>query len=110
MRIRLLNLLVKKYYFYDHFLDFIFYYQCYYDFLSYSYCDLINYFDFDLCDWESLNKNLSLIKNIAGVIHFAAFKSVPESVADPLLYYHNNIESLVNILRFCKEKSTHANP
>ena len=65
----------------------------------------INYFDLDLCDWESLNKKLSSIKNIAGVIHFAAFKSVPESVADPLLYYHNNIESLVNILRFCKEKS-----
>src|SRR5882724_11260492 len=52
----------------------------------------IDYFDLDLCDWESLSKNLSSLKNIAGVIHFAAFKSVPESVADPLLYYHNNLE------------------
>ena len=65
----------------------------------------IKHFDFDLCDWPALDKNLSSLNNIAGIIHFAAFKSVPESMADPLLYYHNNIESLVNILRFCKEKN-----
>lgn len=65
----------------------------------------VKYFNFDLCNRESLNKNLSPLNNIVGVIHFAAFKSVPESMADPLLYYHNNIESLVNILCFCKEKN-----
>lgn len=58
----------------------------------------------DLCDWIELFKHLSAIQNVAGIIHFAAFKSVPDSVADPLLYYHNNIESLVNILRYCREK------
>jgi UDP-glucose 4-epimerase len=58
----------------------------------------------DLCDWINTFKHLSDIQNIVGIIHFAAFKSVPESVADPLLYYHNNLESLVNILRFCREK------
>ncbi len=62
-------------------------------------------FNLDLCDKSELTKQLGAIKNIAGVIHFAAFKSVPESMADPLLYYHNNIESLVNILDFCKQKS-----
>lgn len=62
------------------------------------------YFDIDLCDKKKLNKELQPLNNIAGVIHFAAFKSVPESVAKPLLYYHNNIESLINILDFCKEK------
>ncbi len=32
------------------------------------------------------------------VIHFAAYKTVPESVAKPLLYYDNNINSLLNVL------------
>lgn len=62
------------------------------------------YFDIDLCDKQKLNKELHQLNNIAGVIHFAAFKSVPESVAKPLLYYHNNIESLINVLDFCKSK------
>lgn len=39
---------------------------------------------------------------IVGVIHFAAFKSVGESVDDPLNYYDNNINSLLNILDSCK--------
>ena len=33
-----------------------------------------------------------------GVIHFAAKKSVDESVRKPLDYYYNNIQSLINIL------------
>ena len=33
-----------------------------------------------------------------GIIHFAAFKSVPESVREPGLYYRNNIVSLLNVL------------
>jgi UDP-glucose 4-epimerase len=37
--------------------------------------------------------------NIAGVIHFAAFKAVGESVNDPLKYYENNINSLVYLLQ-----------
>lgn len=36
-----------------------------------------------------------------GVIHFAAFKAVGESVANPLMYYENNIISLLNLLRCC---------
>lgn len=36
--------------------------------------------------------------DIAGIIHFAAFKSVGESVSEPLKYYRNNIDSLLNIL------------
>lgn len=36
--------------------------------------------------------------NIQGIIHFAAFKAVGESVAEPLKYYENNIGSLLNIL------------
>lgn len=39
---------------------------------------------------------------IDGVIHFAAFKSVGESVENPLTYYDNNINSLLNVLDCCK--------
>jgi UDP-glucose 4-epimerase len=55
----------------------------------------------DVCDRSELNK---LPENIDGVIHFAAFKSVGESVEKPLEYYRNNIGSLVSILDFCKER------
>jgi UDP-glucose 4-epimerase len=37
------------------------------------------------------------------IIHFAALKSVPDSVQDPYLYYANNLNSLNNLLRICKE-------
>ncbi|PKP18301.1 MAG: UDP-glucose 4-epimerase GalE, partial [Bacteroidetes bacterium HGW-Bacteroidetes-21] len=36
--------------------------------------------------------------DLSGVIHFAAFKAVGESVENPLKYYHNNLVSLMNIL------------
>jgi UDP-glucose 4-epimerase len=59
--------------------------------------------NFDLCDYTELQNQLSKINNIAGIIHFAAYKSVPESVENPLLYYHNNITSLTNILKFAEQ-------
>jgi UDP-glucose 4-epimerase len=37
------------------------------------------------------------------VLHFAAFKSVGESVGDPLLYYDNNIQALVALLKVMKK-------
>lgn len=37
-------------------------------------------------------------KNIAGVMHFAAYKSVVESVEKPIMYYRNNINSLLALL------------
>lgn len=57
----------------------------------------------DLCDATAVQKMLEENKDIDGIIHFAAFKSVPESVEKPLLYYHNNMESLVNMLRAAGE-------
>jgi len=41
--------------------------------------------------------------DIAGIIHFAAYKAVGESVQEPLFYYENNIGSLVNILKCVQE-------
>ena len=38
-------------------------------------------------------------RDAVAVIHFAAYKTVPESVARPLLYYDNNINSLLNVLQ-----------
>ena len=40
-------------------------------------------------------------KDIAGIIHFAASKAVGESVENPLLYYENNINTLVYLLQEC---------
>jgi UDP-glucose 4-epimerase len=55
----------------------------------------------DMCDEKALRSFFESESDIAGVIHFAAFKSVPESVAEPLRYYRNNITSLVNLLNCC---------
>lgn len=41
-----------------------------------------------------------------GVIHFAAFKAVGESVQNPLKYYKNNLLSLINILEGMRENHT----
>lgn len=41
--------------------------------------------------------------DIKGVIHFAAYKAVGESVEEPLLYYENNMFSLINLLKCVKE-------
>ena len=40
--------------------------------------------------------------DISGIIHFAASKAVGESVEDPLLYYENNLSTLIYILQECK--------
>ncbi|MBA2613917.1 MAG: UDP-glucose 4-epimerase GalE [Bacteroidetes bacterium] len=60
--------------------------------------------NFDLCDEQQIHSQLSKIKDIIGIIHFAAFKSVPESMAHPLLYYQNNLTSLNNLLKFAQEQ------
>lgn len=56
----------------------------------------------DLCDEKQTFGKLGQIKNVAGIIHFAAFKSVPDSMADPLRYYHNNNNSLLTVLKFAR--------
>lgn len=41
--------------------------------------------------------------DITGIIHFAAYKAVGESVAEPILYYENNIFGLINLLKCVQE-------
>jgi UDP-glucose 4-epimerase len=59
----------------------------------------------DLCDLKKLDNFLNNNKNIAGIIHFAAYKAVGESVNKPLEYYRNNLVSLINILDTMKQHS-----
>lgn len=57
----------------------------------------------DLCDLEQTRIIFEENKDIKGIIHFAAFKSVPESVEFPIKYYENNMYSLLNILKCMDE-------
>jgi UDP-glucose 4-epimerase len=58
---------------------------------------------FDLCDAEKLEAFLGKYPDIDAIIHFAAYKSVGESVREPLKYYHNNLVSLMNLLEAMKK-------
>lgn len=55
-------------------------------------------YNVDLTNKADLLEVFKKEKNIAGIIHFAAFKAVGESVEKPLKYYANNIGGLVNLL------------
>jgi len=57
---------------------------------------------FDICDTEKLNLFFRKHNNIDGIIHFAAYKAVGESVNKPLEYYRNNLLSLINLLETMK--------
>lgn len=52
----------------------------------------------DLKDCQATENVFKKYPEISGVIHFAASKAVGESVEKPLLYYRNNVVSLVNLL------------
>lgn len=57
----------------------------------------------DLCDLDACKKVFEAHPDIVGVIHFAAYKAVGESVEKPLMYYENNMLGLFNILH-CLQK------
>ncbi len=57
----------------------------------------------NLADSEKTKKCFSDIKNADGIIHFAAYKAVGESVQHPLKYYKNNLNSLINVLENMQE-------
>jgi UDP-glucose 4-epimerase len=63
--------------------------------------DFKNY-EIDLCDKKSLRKVFEA-HEIDSIIHFAALKSVEESVKNPLRYFHNNIDGLLNTLDLAYE-------
>ncbi|NCT92830.1 MAG: UDP-glucose 4-epimerase GalE [Chitinophagaceae bacterium] len=57
-------------------------------------------------DLKNFDETLAVFQehpDISGVIHFAAYKAVGESVGNPLLYYENNLLSLISLLKCVKE-------
>jgi UDP-glucose 4-epimerase len=59
----------------------------------------------DLGDKEKVQDFFKKHRDISGVIHFAASKAVGESVENPLLYYENNINTLVYVLQELQQKT-----
>ena len=59
----------------------------------------------DLCNFDDTFAIFQENEDIQGIIHFAAFKAVGESVEKPLLYFENNNNSLINILKCVQEFS-----
>src|SRR5215469_12281420 len=57
----------------------------------------------DLCNYDDTFAIFQENENIAGIIHFAAYKAVGESVEHPLMYFENNLLSLINLLKCVQE-------
>lgn len=57
----------------------------------------------DLCNFDDTFAVFQENTDITGIIHFAAFKAVGESVEKPLLYFENNLVSLINLLKCVQE-------
>src|SRR5215210_4409437 len=60
----------------------------------------------DLCDFDDTFAIFQGNEDIKGVIHFAAYKAVGESVQKPLMYFENNLNSLINLLKCVQEFDT----
>lgn len=56
----------------------------------------------DICNRNDFNRIFEENSDIQGIIHFAAYKAVGESVENPLLYYRNNLNSLMNVIEACQ--------
>lgn len=59
----------------------------------------------DLRNKEEVEDYFNRNTQIDGIIHFAASKAVGESVANPLLYYENNLNTLVYVLQQCRKNN-----
>jgi UDP-glucose 4-epimerase len=57
----------------------------------------------DLCNFDDTHAIFTENDDIAGVIHFAAYKAVGESVMKPISYYENNMISLINLVKCVDE-------
>ena len=53
---------------------------------------------FDVGDKEKLTNFFRIYKRLDAIIHFAAYKAVGESIDKPLMYYQNNLNTLMNLL------------
>ncbi len=69
----------------------------------------INFMEVDCTDMEAFAKVFEQYPDIEAAIHFAAYKAVGESVAQPVKYYRNNLDSLVNLIELMTSKAKGAN-
>lgn len=53
----------------------------------------------DCTDYINMDRMFEKYQNIKAIVHFAALKAVGESVEKPLMYYRNNLVSLINLLQ-----------
>lgn len=63
----------------------------------------ITFYEEDLLNKDGLGQIFQKEKNVEAVIHFAGLKAVGESVAKPLLYYSNNLQSTLNLCDVMKQ-------
>ncbi len=63
----------------------------------------LSFYQIDCADKIELRRVFGLHPEISAVMHFAAFKSVNESVENPLLYFRNNLDSLLSLLEVMRE-------
>ena len=63
-------------------------------------------YDIDVCDVDALDKVFAENK-IDAVIHFAGYKAVGESVAKPMMYYENNMDSTFSLVKVMKKYGCH---
>lgn len=61
--------------------------------------------ELDLCDEAAVKAFAAGNPDITGVIHFAAYKAVGESVQQPLKYYRNNFYSLINVINAFQQQT-----
>src|SRR5215212_2022283 len=66
----------------------------------------VKHYKVDLCNFDDTFAIFQENEDIDGIIHFAAFKAVGESVEKPLMYFENNIVSLINLLKCVQEFNT----
>ncbi|MBD0331175.1 MAG: UDP-glucose 4-epimerase GalE [Chitinophagaceae bacterium] len=57
----------------------------------------------DLCNFDDTFAIFQENEDINGIIHFAAYKAVGESVEKPLMYFENNLYSLISLLKCVQE-------
>ena len=57
----------------------------------------------DLCNFDETYAVFQENTDIDGIIHFAAYKAVGESVERPLMYFENNLTSLMNVLKCVRD-------
>ena len=69
----------------------------------------IDFMEVDCTDYNAFEKVFEQYPDIEAAIHFAAYKAVGESVAEPIKYYRNNLDSLVNLIELMTLKAKGAN-